>query len=107
MLKLNPDFLLVFFILALALYRTARMLAVEKGPFAIFENFRGWATERFKSKIPGQRNWIEEGVSCPMCISFWLGFMTAWVLGPAGVVEYIVIALALSAMVVIVYRLVG
>jgi len=38
-IKLNLD-LLYFVLLALANYRVSRMIAVEKGPFNLFENLR-------------------------------------------------------------------
>lgn len=105
-MKLNPD-LFAFVLLALAIYRVARMVGVERGPFDLFQNLRGWAARKYKP-LPGQgRHWIDEGLGCPMCISFWLGFAGAWVLSPAGLVEYVVIALALAAVVTVVYRLVG
>lgn len=80
-----------FLLVALAVYRVARMLALEDGPVEIFAKWRYWL---------GQKSWVGRGFHCPLCISFWLGFMSAWLLNPAGPVWYVVVALALSGVTV-------
>lgn len=85
---------LVALVTALAVYRTALMVATEKGPFSAFENLRAWADRTFKAQR-GQ-HWVSAGVNCPLCISFWLGFIAAPMLAPSNIYEYIVYALGLS-----------
>ena len=53
-----------FIIDALATYRLARMIACESGPFDIFVRLRGHA-----------KDWVADGLSCPMCLSVWLSFL--------------------------------
>ena len=50
---------------ALAVYRVATDLAWEYGPFGLFARMRGWA-------MTNTPHWIAEGVTCPICWSFWL-----------------------------------
>lgn len=65
----NLELLLRIIIAALASYRIARMFALETGPFALFEWFRGrifiWQGNR--------KSWINEGVTCSLCLGFWTG----------------------------------
>jgi hypothetical protein len=81
-----------FLINALAIYRLSHALALEDGPGACFALARRRVALR-----PGMPAWIVEGVECPFCISFWLGFLfyprrPAW-------------ALACSAVTVVIYSL--
>lgn len=62
---------------AFAVYRLATDLAWEAGPFALFERWRGWVMVRY-----GKEDWRSEGVSCPICVSFWLSLPAAFVWGP-------------------------
>lgn len=50
---------------ALAVYRIATDLAWEYGPFGIYARMRGWA-------MTNAPHWVAEGVTCPICWSFWL-----------------------------------
>lgn len=50
---------------ALAVYRIATDLAWEYGPFGLFARMRGWA-------MTHAPHWVAEGVTCPICWSFWL-----------------------------------
>lgn len=59
----------------LAVYRVARMLAMEDGPFDVFANFRA----RFD---PEQKTSLGRGINCPLCISWWLAAVPAlWIAG--------------------------
>jgi hypothetical protein len=55
-------------IVALAAYRTARMIALEDGPFDVFSRFRS----KFDKPKGVPLNWIERGVGCPLCVGFWV-----------------------------------
>lgn len=70
---------LAYALIALAAYRVATDLAWEDGPGALFARVRGWALQRF-----GPHHWISEGVSCPICISFWAApaLLLLWPLAP-------------------------
>lgn len=50
---------------ALAVYRISTDLAWEYGPFGLFAIMRGWA-------MTHAPRWVAEGVTCPICWSFWL-----------------------------------
>jgi len=65
----------VFAVAALAVYRAARMMALEDGPFDVFALWRGWVFVKFGN------GWINAGVNCPLCLSFWLGQLAAWLVG--------------------------
>ena len=80
-----------FVLAALAVYRVSRMIALERGPFSVFENMRGWAFERF-----GKDSWIVEGVGCPLCLSFWVALVAACFLSCNSIVEFVFTWLALS-----------
>lgn len=89
-----------FFLVAFAVFRVARMIGKEDGPFDIFKRFRCEDLQEW------EKSWIHKGLACPMCISFWLGFASAWVL-TTDPITYVVVSLALSSITVIVYRLIG
>ena len=61
----------------LATYRLATDLAWEDGPLHLYSRWRGWVMARY-----GADDWRSEGVSCPICLSFWLALPAAFVWGP-------------------------
>lgn len=61
---------------ALAVYRLSTDFALEAGPYEVFSKARGWVIQRY-----GPDDWRSEGVSCPICVSFWLS-LPALVWGP-------------------------
>jgi hypothetical protein len=56
----------------LAVYRPARMIALEDGPGNVFMDVRG--------SLLGMPLWVQKGVSCPLCIGFWLSGIPAAIL---------------------------
>jgi hypothetical protein len=66
------------------------MFATEDGPFNIFDRIR------FEVSSVGS-DWVRSGIHCPLCISFWLGFIGAIFLPWSGVLDYVGLSLALSA----------
>ncbi len=57
---------LIWLLLALlASYRAALLITQEDGPFALAEQLRTWAFHRHRD------TWIERGVNCIACVSFW------------------------------------
>lgn len=66
---MTGDLWLSLVIAAFADYRISRMLAVETGPWKAFFWMRGWIVEHYPGKDKG---WVVEGVTCPLCWSFWI-----------------------------------
>lgn len=54
-----------------AVYRLARMLAFEEGPWELFTKLRN----RFVVD-----NWLGRGLRCPLCLGFWLALVAALLL---------------------------
>lgn len=48
-----------------AVYRLATDFAWMDGPFNLYARARGWAMVHAPA-------WIAEGVTCPICLSFWI-----------------------------------
>jgi hypothetical protein len=61
---MTVEILLRAVIAALASYRVSRMIALEDGPFDVFNNFR----VRFDKPKGVRKSWIGRGVECPLCI---------------------------------------
>lgn len=68
----------------LATYRLAHAIAYEEGPLG--------ACEWLRSRVdPLQATWVGRGLSCPLCLSFWLAWLLAltlpgkWILNSLGV----------------------
>lgn len=79
---------LMLIILSLAIYRVATDLAWEDGPANIYGRWRDYM---------GQNTWVGRGFHCPICLSFWLGFLAALALPWYGWLWYVALALSLSA----------
>ncbi len=55
---------ILYLVLAIfAVFRLAKMIAQEEGPFSIFDKIRS---------IGKNVHWWQDGINCPYCISFWL-----------------------------------
>lgn len=67
------DLLLV----GLVAYRLAKFITMEDGPFDIALKIREWIFRRY-----GPETWINKGLSCPYCVSFWLALIAAYLLAP-------------------------
>jgi hypothetical protein len=101
-----------FVIAMLVVYRVARMMALEDGPAEVFKRWRRFLKQKFGRELtttletPGgplpqtyyQPNWVAEGFGCPLCISFWAGWLVAWYVPGAASspAQYCFTALALS-----------
>lgn len=64
----------LFVLVTLAVYRVARIIAMEDGPFDVFARIRG-------AIDPNQRAWIGRGLNCVLCISFWIAGLAALIVG--------------------------
>lgn len=60
-----------------ATYRLSTDLAWEIGPLGLYATMRGRAMQRF-----GKRDWVTEGVACPICWSFWISVPFALLVAP-------------------------
>lgn len=69
--------ILTFVLAILAVYRVATDLAWEDGPMELYAKLRGRVMARY-----GADDWRSNGVSCPICWSFWLSLPAAFVWGP-------------------------
>lgn len=78
----------------LATYRASRMVALEEGAFKVFALLR--------NLDPKQSTWIGRGLHCPLCLSFWFGFLFAL---PFWGWLYPLVALALSGGAVFIYQI--
>lgn len=67
-------------LLTLGVYRMAYDLGRMDGPFDLYEKWRSFFVNRF-----GIGHWVTEGVTCPICLSFWIAIPAAalagWMLG--------------------------
>ena len=83
---------MVFVIACLAVYRLATDLAWETGPFGLYASLRGSVMTRWPV------SWVAEGVTCPICWSFWLALPTGLLLSfdGMGVVYWLGIAGAVA-----------
>lgn len=93
---------MLFLIAALAVYRLAHMIANEDGPWDAFTRLRTWVYHGWDGNPETYvRHWTARGISCPLCISFWLAWPAALLLPWPGLGLYILTALALSAVTVL------
>jgi hypothetical protein len=85
---------------SLAVWRFARMIVGEQGPFRIFERIR---EAMARGGLP---DWIVYGATCVACVSFWLALAPALAVSK-NIAEVIVYTLSISAVSVILLRKVG
>jgi len=66
---LQPDMALLIHVIlaALAAHRVTWLIISEDGPFWVFRKLRDWLFCKFD-----ETTWINQGLSCPNCVSFWL-----------------------------------
>lgn len=83
-----------FVVAALGVWRVARMIAREDGPFDLFAEVRG--------RI-GQATWVGRGLHCVLCVSWWLAWPAALLLPWADWREYVLLAMGLSGAVVVLH----
>lgn len=62
---------LVLVLATLAVYRVAYMVTTEDGPLNVFTIWRGWVFEHYPD------TWIDRGMNCVLCASFWLSLPAA------------------------------
>lgn len=81
-------------LMTLAVYRVARMIAYEDGPWDVFLRLRSLAFQKLRQGQMGD-HWVYRGLSCPLCVSFWLSwlapFAPLWLLTPLAVAGAVVV----------------
>lgn len=98
---------LVFVVSGLAVYRVARMLAMEDGPADSFLRWRLYVTEKTADT---KWEWVAKGFNCVFCISFWAACVTTFWLVGFGYIGWAIVPLmwaALSGVAVILHRILG
>jgi hypothetical protein len=60
-------------------FRLGLLLSVETGPFAFAERLREATLQRY-----GADTWQYEGMTCPMCQSFWIAGILSGMLALSG-----------------------
>lgn len=68
------DLLIAMLLAGVAVYRVAKMVATEEGPFGLFLKLRN----RFLGD-----SWLDRGLHCPLCMGFWLSGIPALLLSGA------------------------
>lgn len=87
----------MFYLLAmLGCYRLARAVVLEEGPFGIF----AWVQD--KTKL--QSNWIERGLACPLCISWWLALVATLFFLPVSLPEFLLTWFGIAGGAVVFYN---
>ena len=94
---------MIYLIAALAVYRVAHMLTIERGPLDLAHKFRSLIYRLWPDK-DGVESWQFAGAVCPLCVSFWLGWLAALALPYADWREYALTALGLSGAVVVMHK---
>lgn len=81
---------MTFLLSVLAVYRVARMIAREDGPFFIFSKIQAWAEPRQAD------NWFAAGLLCPLCLSFWLALLPLYFFQPLNAAQFILTWLGIA-----------
>jgi len=61
---------MTFVAVCLAVFGLASSIGMTfqlEGPFELFWRLREWAAP--------QKNWVQRGIWCPICLSFWIGML--------------------------------
>lgn len=98
---------LLFIITGIATYQAARLIGLEKGPADVFLNLRSTICDYFQSNK--QTKWLCDGICCPVCLSFWFGwlFASAIVFPWQEPAAYIITALSLGGFATALYKISG
>ena len=86
-------------LVTVAVYRISHMIAIEDGPFNVFYRIREYVRKKF-----GADHWVYEGFNCPLCISFWLAMVGAWIMVPALISEFVILWLGMAGAILVIHR---
>ncbi len=94
-------------VLGLICWRVSSLLVREDGPYDILAKFRRYIGVYFDEfSRPQGRNVIAKAFTCVWCLSVWMGLGLAWASEySTNVLKYIGVALALSALAIIIDEL--
>lgn len=88
-------------LVALATYRLSYALVAENGPANVFMRWRSFVY----SKV-GHDHWFYDGVTCVLCLSFWLSWLVAMLLPWAGFRQYALHSLSAAAVCLIIHKVI-
>lgn len=91
-----PDWLRLL-LAVLVIFRIARLITVDEGPFGIFSRFRKW-TAGLAAQAP-RYSWrwtLGEIFSCPYCIGIYLALPAALPFSKGSFTDFIIFWLAIS-----------
>ena len=97
----------------LAVYRFAHLIGLERGPWDLALRLRTAVLNRYGTAErvrqygrSSYQHWIAEGITCPLCISFWLGVLAALpVLLPTMAGDAALIAFGIAGAVLTLHRM--
>jgi hypothetical protein len=72
---------MIYLLAVLAVYRIARITAMEEGPGGIFDKVR-------QSIDPQQTTWKGRGLNCPLCQGVYVAFLATWFLPVHSIGEF-------------------
>ena len=83
----------MFILATLIVYRLATDLAWESGPMRAYSALRGFVIVH-----AGAESWLSEGITCPICWSFWIALPAGLLLDLSvmGLVYWLAIAGAVA-----------
>ena len=88
--------------LVLATYKISSMITGERGPFDVFRRLRARAFETY-----GDSHWISDGITCKMCVGFWVSLILVLKVGKGGLHRKVLVAFAVSGANDLLKRIVG
>lgn len=85
--------IIIWIAAVLSVYRVAHMISQEDGPFDVFTNTREFIIKLYRltrqvtlpinkleKLVNDQLDWAYRGISCDLCISFWLASIPAFLI---------------------------
>ena len=95
------DPLLIYLLVVMAVYRTAHMIVAEDGPFDAFTKLRTFVFMR-----TADGHWLQRGLSCVLCVSFWLSWLFVLLLPWAGWRAYVLTSLGAAGAALIIHKVI-
>lgn len=79
----------LFILLSLAIYRLARLISIDDGPFDILLRFRAlWGAYNYGENGLARTS-LGRGITCPHCVGFWIAGIAAIAVYPQpGFIAY-------------------
>lgn len=83
----------------LSVYRIAELVAIDTGPYKIFERLRKWAGKKAAENYDQNTFWFNfaELINCPFCFGVWAGlFCAVLIVFPTGAGDFFLLVLGLA-----------